>query len=241
MATEPAPLRDRLRKRVLSTVLGRIDNRRYPREGDGRQATAASSPGPYYIADPPVRSDVREDREGLPLLLRIRTVDVGTGSPVVGASVEIWHCDAVGSYSGYRAYHPDKFPNVPLMLLRRYRPTDATTFLRGRQVAGADGVVEFRTIVPGWYTPRTPHIHYRAFLDGVDLVTTEFYFPDEFSARVQASPPYDRRGRGPFTNDNDIEIRVAKGSAGSWLDITETADGVVGAITVRVDREGGRR
>ncbi|MCS7483033.1 hypothetical protein ACFFQW_38805 [Umezawaea endophytica] len=240
MSVEQPTRRDHLRKRVLSTVLGRIDNRRYPRESGAGHATAASSPGPYYIADPPVRTDVREDREGLPLLLRVRTVDVDTGEPVAGASVEIWHCDAFGTYSGYQAYDPDKFPNMPLMVLRRYRPTDATTFLRGRQVADGDGVVEFRTVVPGWYTPRTLHIHYRAFLDGVDLVTTEFYFPDEFSARVQATPPYDRRGRSPFTNDNDIEIRLAKGSAGSWLDISETADGVVGAITVKVRRAGGR-
>jgi protocatechuate 3,4-dioxygenase beta subunit len=168
-------------------------------------------------------------------------VDVDTGEPVAGASVEIWHCDAFGTYSGYQAYDPDKFPNMPLMVLRRYRPTDSTTFLRGRQVSDDDGVVEFRTVVPGWYTPRTLHIHYRAFLDGVDLMTTEFYFPDEFSARVQGTPPYDRRGRSPFTNDNDIEIRMAKGSAGSWLDITETADGVVGAITVKVGRAGGER
>ncbi len=237
MVIERRSVRDRVRRRVLSTVLGSIDNRRYFRQGNGtgaRQATAASSPGPYYIADPLVRRDVREDRDGLPLSLRVRTVDARTLQPLAGVSVEIWHCDASGTYSGYQAYDPDKFPNMPLMILRRYRPTDTATFLRGRQVADDDGTVEFLTIVPGWYTPRTLHIHYRAFLDGVDLLTTEFYFPDEFSARVQASPPYDRRGRSPFVNDNDIEIRMAKGSPGSWLDISETADGAVGTITVKV-------
>jgi protocatechuate 3,4-dioxygenase beta subunit len=239
---EPLNVRDRLRRRVLSALVGTIDNQRYFRQDTGEHAvTAASSPGPYYVADPPTRSDVREDRDGFPLLLRVRTVDAGTLEPMPGVSVEIWHCDAFGAYSGYQAYHPDRFPNMPLMALRRYRPTDAATFLRGRQIADGDGVVEFRTIVPGWYTPRTLHIHYRAFLDGVDLLTTEFYFPDEFSARVQSSPPYDRRGRSPFVNDNDVEIRLAKGSAGSWLDITETVEGAVGTITVKVERREGEK
>jgi protocatechuate 3,4-dioxygenase beta subunit len=232
-------LRDDLRRRVLSGLVGRIDNQRYFREGDDgdpHRPTKASSPGPYYIADPPLRRDVREDREGLPLLLRVTTVDADTLQPLPGVSVEIWHSDALGAYSGYQAYHPDRFPNVPLMLLRRYRPTDATRFLRGRQVADDRGVVEFQTIVPGWYTPRTLHIHYRAFLDGVDLMTAEFYFTDEFAARVQGLPPYDQRGPSPFGNDHDIEIRMAKGSAGSWLDVTETADGAVGTITVKVKR-----
>jgi hypothetical protein len=41
-----------------------------------------------------VRSDVREDRTGLPLNLAITVVNAGANcAPVTNASVEIWHCD----------------------------------------------------------------------------------------------------------------------------------------------------
>lgn len=39
--------------------------------------------------------------------------------------------------------------------------TDSFTFLRGVQQTDEDGMVEFETIVPGWYAGRTGHIHIR--------------------------------------------------------------------------------
>ena len=39
--------------------------------------------------------------------------------------------------------------------------TDDLTWLRGVQQTDEDGIVEFETIVPGWYAGRTPHIHLR--------------------------------------------------------------------------------
>lgn len=39
--------------------------------------------------------------------------------------------------------------------------TDDLTWLRGVQQTDEDGMVEFETIVPGWYAGRTPHIHIR--------------------------------------------------------------------------------
>lgn len=37
--------------------------------------------------------------------------------------------------------------------------TDDYTWLRGTQQTDEDGMVEFETIVPGWYAGRTAHIH----------------------------------------------------------------------------------
>lgn len=37
--------------------------------------------------------------------------------------------------------------------------TDDYTWLRGVQQTDEDGMVEFDTIVPGWYSGRTAHIH----------------------------------------------------------------------------------
>jgi protocatechuate 3,4-dioxygenase beta subunit len=57
--------------------------------------------GPYYVASELMRSDIREGKPGLPLHLRISVVDKTTCKPLPNAAVDIWHCDAMGIYSGY--------------------------------------------------------------------------------------------------------------------------------------------
>jgi protocatechuate 3,4-dioxygenase beta subunit len=51
--------------------------------------------GPYYVADELVRRDVREDKPGLPLLLRLAVLDLHTCKPLSNAAIDIWHCDAL--------------------------------------------------------------------------------------------------------------------------------------------------
>jgi protocatechuate 3,4-dioxygenase beta subunit len=230
-------VRDRVRRRVLTAVLGRFDNRGTIRRAatlGPDQATAEQGNGPYYVSGSPHRRDIREGRSGVPLLLRIRAVEVGTLAPLSPATVEIWHCDAEGIYSGYQRYGADKFPALVSLSLRRFRPTDTATFLRGQQVTDPDGYVEFQTIVPGWYTPRTVHIHVRVSAGGKALLGTELYFPDDFTARIQSMPPYADRGRSPFVNAHDVEIRMAKGSPGCWPAIRPAADGHRADVTLQI-------
>ncbi|MFE7439690.1 hypothetical protein ACFU7X_04400 [Streptomyces chartreusis] len=233
----PKTARDRVRRRVLTTLLGLIDNRASIQRAAAiskHEPTADSGPGPYYVSGTPRRRDIREDRNGVPLALHLHVAEVGTLAPVADAVVEIWHCDAEGIYSGYQRYGADKFPAVVSLLLRRFRPTDDAMFLRGEQVTDEEGRVEFLTIVPGWYTPRTLHIHVRVNLGGKALLTTELYFSDEFSAQTQSLPPYAERGRSPFVNSNDIEIRLAKGSPGSWLTVWPAEDGYRADVTLQI-------
>jgi protocatechuate 3,4-dioxygenase beta subunit len=231
--------RDRLRRRVLTALLSPIDNRQRIRRAahiDADQATANQGNGPYYVPGSPHRRDIREGRDGVPLLLRIRAVGTGTPAPIGGADVEIWHCDAAGIYSGYQRYGADRFPALVSLALRRFRPTDSATFLRGRQTTDPDGFVEFQTIVPGWYTPRTLHIHVRVSLGGTPLLGTELYFPDAFTSDIQTLQPYAARGRSPYVNDHDIEIRLAGGSPGSWPTVSPIPDGHRADITLQIRR-----
>ncbi|BAJ27524.1 MULTISPECIES: protocatechuate dioxygenase [Kitasatospora] len=62
--------------------------------------TAQTTQGPYYFDADKIRSDIREDREGVRLRLAIRVQDSETCQAVPSAVVEIWHCDAGGRYSG---------------------------------------------------------------------------------------------------------------------------------------------
>ena len=63
--------------------------------------------GPYFVDEKLDRSDIRSDpsdnsvKAGVPLALTVRVMKVGGSSctPLAGATVDVWHCDALGVYS----------------------------------------------------------------------------------------------------------------------------------------------
>ena len=57
--------------------------------------------GPYYLDRGLLRKNITESKPGLALGLALTVLDSRTCAPVPNAGVEIWHCDAVGIYSGY--------------------------------------------------------------------------------------------------------------------------------------------
>ena len=94
--------------------------------------------GPFPTIEQIERRDITEGRAGLPLRVGVQVVDESC-VPIPGATVEIWHCDIDGDYSAYADGYTDDDGG------------EGTTFLRGSQVANADGIVEFLTVYPGWY------------------------------------------------------------------------------------------
>ena len=76
--------------------------------------TSETTEGPYYIDADKIRRDITEDKEGIPLTLSLKVIDSGTCAPVRNAAVDVWHCDALGIYSGYeepvdrRRQRPDR-------------------------------------------------------------------------------------------------------------------------------------
>jgi protocatechuate 3,4-dioxygenase beta subunit len=136
--------------------------------------------GPYPDVDGMIsntkydRSDITEGKTGTPLTLTLQVLDVAKAcAPIVGARVIIWHCDANGVYSEYaNSMNSDTAQNDV--------GSTTTTYLRGWQVTDATGTVTFKTIFPGWYTPRVTHIHVMVY-NPDDLTTpvktTQFTFP----------------------------------------------------------------
>ena len=60
-----------------------------------------------------------------------------------------------------------------------------------------------RTIYPGWYTGRTPHIHVKVWL-GDQALTSQMYLPDGITNTVYGRPPYAAHpGRDVATNEAD--------------------------------------
>src|ERR1700712_3408746 len=57
--------------------------------------------GPFYLADELIRSRIAEDRTGVPLRLKLILMDSRTCTPLRNAAIDLWHCDAMGLYSGF--------------------------------------------------------------------------------------------------------------------------------------------
>ena len=156
--------------------------------------------GPYFVDDQLNRSDIRSEpsdnsvKEGVPLTLNISVASVGDSSctPIEGAQVDIWHCDANGQYSGVSAQGSD---------------TTGQKFLRGYQLTDANGAVQFQTIYPGWYSGRAVHIHFTIRTKGANSedyqFTSQFFFDDTLTDQVHSLEPYASKGQRDTRNSND--------------------------------------
>lgn len=144
--------------------------------------------GPYYVDEALVRSDIADDREGLPLALTITVQDVVACAPLADAAVEIWHCDARGYYSGVSGNNPGSDSSA-----EEVAAAAESMFLRGVQISDAAGSVTFDTIYPGWYMGRTVHIHMKVHVggtidgeetyeDGTTAHTGQLFVDDEVSS-----------------------------------------------------------
>ena len=172
--------------------------------------------GPYYVPSAKVRRDVTEGKRGTLLMLRLTVVDASTCKAIKGASVDIWHCDASGVYSGVQG-------------------SQGTTFLRGIQKTDAKGVATFKTIYPGYYPGRTVHIHVKVHLGGNVVHTGQLYFPDATTDTAYKAAPYSSRPARAMRNAGDSIYR--NGGKRSQLTVRRrSAGGHLGTIAMGVHR-----
>jgi len=102
---------------------------------------------------------------GTVLRVKGRVLDL-SGSPVAGARVEIWQCDANGIY-----LHPRDMDEG--------RRRDGQFQGRGRTTTAGNGAYEFRTIRPVPYPGRTPHIHFQVERPSDRPLVTQMYVAGE--------------------------------------------------------------
>ena len=201
--------------------------------------------GPYYLDTDLLREDVTEGTPGLPLRLQVLVADSQACTPLTNAAVDIWHCDAQGFYSGVAARPGGGASDTPAV--------DSGTFLHGIQLTGDDGVAEFTTIYPGWYTGRTVHIHMKVHIDGnVEDAATydgghvshtgQLFFDDAVSDEVYGTTEaYAGREDSQRTrNDQDNILGDHLDEPGflvslSPLDENDSSQGFLGVITIGVD------
>jgi protocatechuate 3,4-dioxygenase beta subunit len=183
--------------------------------------------GPYFVDEMINRSDIRSDpsdgsvKAGLPLQLAFRVSQVNDScTPLERATVDIWHCDALGVYSDVS----DPGFN-----------TQGQKFLRGYQVTDGDGVAQFTTIYPGWYQGRTVHIHFKVRVDaptgGTYDFTSQLFFDDSLSDRVFTQEPYASKSgvRSP-RNEGDGIFRQSEGQL--TLQLPRTSEGFASTFDI---------
>ncbi|MCT9141712.1 intradiol ring-cleavage dioxygenase [Streptomyces violarus] len=211
------------------------------------QLMSSVTEGPYYLDGALVRKNITEGKSGVPLTLRLTVVDATDGcTPVPGAAVEIWHCDAWGYYSGYTTANPGG--SAPAES-EDGSTADDKTYLRGYQVANANGVVTFETIVPGWYTPRTCHIHLKVHTGGAKEdgtyeggkvnFTGQLFFDDEIAESIFALEPYGKH-TGSYTKLADDMVYDGGGASSGLLTLKavhkkDPSKGYKGFLTLGID------
>jgi protocatechuate 3,4-dioxygenase beta subunit len=130
------------------------------------------------------------------------------------------------------------------------RITDATRFLRGVQISGKDGMVEFEALYPGWYPGRAIHIHMKVHLGGAMAAekyagghvshTGQLFLPEDVTAQVAKLPPYAKRlNVHRTTQAEDHVYNDQNGAAGlvtlARLKSGSNAEGFLATATLAVD------
>jgi protocatechuate 3,4-dioxygenase beta subunit len=171
--------------------------------------------GPYYVSGERLRRDITEGKAGTPLLLNLRVINARTCKVIKNATVEIWHCDAEGAYSGSVANNP------------------GTNFLRGGQKTNANGIAQIKTIYPGFYNGRAVHIHVKVHVRGNVVHTGQLFFPAAITDAVYAKAPYSSHGTTPDTTNADDSIYRNGGRKG-LLAVKKSGAGYFGTISMGV-------
>jgi protocatechuate 3,4-dioxygenase, beta subunit len=101
---------------------------------------------------------------GRPMTLAGKVYSVD-GTPLAGATVEVWQCDEIGEYR-----HPSSGGEAP-----------AERGFQGfaRILSTTDGSYSFITLKPVPYNGRPAHVHFRVVAAGHRDLTTQMYFRGE--------------------------------------------------------------
>ncbi|MFD6175278.1 intradiol ring-cleavage dioxygenase [Streptomyces coeruleorubidus] len=178
-----------------------------------------------------VRSDITKSfgdsaggtAEGVPLTITLTVVDAasGCGTPKKSAAVYLWHCDREGNYSLYSEGVTDE------------------NYLRGVQETDDKGQVTFKSVFPGCYAGRWPHIHFEVYGSLADATaatsitnTSQLAFPKDVCDTVYATDGYgdsvrnlsslSLEGDGIFSDGHERQLAAMKGSVGDGYTATLT-------------------
>lgn len=159
--------------------------------------------------------------------MNIGVIDVETCQPIPNILVDIWHANATGHYAG----HPDPAPHLVNeqpkteghrkgLLSAFPRTNEEETWLRAAQPTDENGVTEFTSIFPGYYTGRAT----RKPQNQLPAPKKLTYPPRNADIHARIHPKWDMLPNGTFISGqmahtgqffvpDDINVRVDKVSA----------------------------
>ncbi|MBK0329980.1 intradiol ring-cleavage dioxygenase [Brachybacterium sp. MASK1Z-5] len=165
--------------------------------------------------------DASATASGVPIELTLNITNLNDdNSAYEGVAVYVWQCDAAGEYSLYSEGLEDE------------------NYLRGVQVADAQGSVTFTSIFPGCYMGRWPHIHFEVYPDADSitstdnlLATSQVALPQDVCETVYALDEYDgsAENMSKVTLDSDnvfgedggeLQLAEVEGDAESGYTVT---------------------
>ncbi len=164
--------------------------------------TREGEEGPYFVDDSATgykRSNIltnldgSDSQSGVPLTLTLYVFDSESSCAAMeNVQVDIWHCNASGIYSAESS-----------------ESTSSQSWLRGYQITDSTGKVQFTTILPGWYSGRTTHIHlrlrstYDSSSSGSTNTMQLFFDQTLIDTLATSVSPYSSEGTNSTTNATD--------------------------------------
>uniref|UniRef100_A0A060TAM9 ARAD1B01694p n=1 Tax=Blastobotrys adeninivorans TaxID=409370 RepID=A0A060TAM9_BLAAD len=148
--------------------------------------------GPYWVKGELIRSDIREDQPGIPIIVDTQFINIETCEPIENLYSDVWHCNSTGVYSGVQNETNGNGDDDSIL---------DKNFLRGLQKTDLDGVAQFKSIFPGHYEGRATHIHIVAHIGAKVLENNtlaggniahigQLYFDQDLIDAVEATRPY---------------------------------------------------
>lgn len=191
--------------------------------------------GPYPILAgqlaATLRTDIRESQAGQLHKIKLRIIGDTNCLPIANCEVDVWHCNALGYYSGYTTNGHTGSTNYA-----------GATWLRGRAMTDSNGEVEFTTIFPGWYSGRLCHVHFEVKINGTSVKISQLTYPNTEKNQIHTTiAPYSTYGADPATATTDnvfsdgttgqVATLVYDSVAASWdsyLEVTVQGTGAMG-------------
>ena len=163
--------------------------------------------GPFFYCTNPNSAEIAKGHAGVPLVVALRAMDASTCKPLDNAVIDIWHCDAMGIYSGYNVSIDE-----PIASARHAEPQNIARACRGALRTDKDGIAEFRTIYPGHYVERATHIHFKAHIGNHCYLTNQAYLPEEMNDAIYRLAPYNgpRKQKRLLNSDESWAIPTMK-------------------------------
>lgn len=184
------------------------------------------------------RQAINESKTGVPLNVKIKILGLNNCAPMQNVRVNIWHCDKDGLYSGYSQTN---------------NPGQAgLTYCRGYQMTDANGVVEFQTIFPGWYSGRICHIHFQVYVSSsyaaisqmtFDVATKNAIYAANSALYTKGADPMSLASDNIFSDGYSYQMAslTANSSTGGYDAYLEVTVQGTGTVTGNLEKENAKQ